>query len=94
MDVLTYQSLETHEKACEFQLTHCKNEGCERRMTKKDLKEHIDICEYFLSNCAWCYNSYTRADLSTHETLCDYRKINCSNVGCDLEIIQKDLEVF
>ena len=93
MDVLTYQGLEGHEKGCEYQLTHCKNEGCEKRMTKKELKDHIDVCEYFLSNCSWCFNSYIRADLSTHETLCDYRKINCSNVGCDQEIIQKDLEV-
>ena len=57
INISSYKQLDKlllHEKICEFTNEKCPNEGCNKLITKNEIKDHAEQCEYKIKYCEHC----------------------------------------
>ncbi|KAL5022476.1 hypothetical protein ScPMuIL_001631 [Solemya velum] len=72
-----------HEKKCDFRLVPCnkRESGCLKIISKKDLKKHLQSCEYESVTCEECNTCLIRRDFELHT--CCKSDIICSKCGAE-----------
>ncbi len=89
-EILPYDSVDEHERLCGFELTGCTVPGCDARMLRKELAEHMAVCKFLIVDCRYCAKKFSLAELAVHEETCDDRPIKCPSDGCCFASPKKD----
>ncbi|KAL4438604.1 hypothetical protein ABPG74_015502 [Tetrahymena malaccensis] len=94
LETMLYEQYQKHlEKECMFVDVNCPDEGCQIIILKKDLEEHLKVCEYFLVKCEYCENDYYRKDKKDHEEyVCQNYPVKCDNEQCQEIVKRVDLK--
>ena len=66
--ILGYDQLEKHEKACNYKETPCK--GCGKLIFIDKLMKHEDSCELVKMACDSCVDVFSRVDIKNHRGDC------------------------
>ena len=56
------QFLYQHYPECEYELVECLHNDCSKIVLKKDLKDHMDACDYKEIECEFCHKNYLQKD--------------------------------
>jgi hypothetical protein len=68
LEVIRLESIEAHEKTCDFSLTSCLND-CGFKDIRRNIKNHEDICDYRQVKCVDCSSKYILAKANEHSCL-------------------------
>lgn len=69
--ILNYSDVKLHDKNCEFQEIICPNNGCNQKLIKKNLENHVlNECQYALVKCQFCDYQFNKNDIINHEKSC------------------------
>ena len=70
-ETILYSDVKRHDNICEFQTIICPNIGCEKRLLKKDLENHVkNECEFALVKCKYCDYKFDKKKIKNHEDNC------------------------
>ena len=69
--ILNYNDVKRHDKICDFQEMICPNKGCDKKLIKKNLENHVlNECQFSLVKCPYCDYQFNRNDISKHQKSC------------------------
>ena len=69
--IILYSDVKRHDSICEYQKIICPNNGCNKRLLKKDLENHVkNECEYTLIKCQYCDYKFNKQSIKSHESTC------------------------
>ena len=69
--ILNYTDVKRHDKICDFQEIICPNNGCNQKLVKKNLENHVlDECQYSLVKCHYCEYQFNKNEITQHENTC------------------------
>ena len=81
-EVLELGTLQTHVQDCDFMPVPCSNEGCDRIVSKRDVKQHeSELCQFKTTTCGDCGEKMPHHKYGAHS--CVLRR--------DVDEIKKDL---
>lgn len=81
--------VEKHQTSCHFKVVSCPNSGCEERLTKQDLEEHISLeCSWRTISCKYCGVSIIYNQEQKHLEACKQFPVQCTN-KCGLWIVAR-----
>ena len=70
-EIILYPDVKRHDKICEFQEIICPNNGCNKKLIKKNLENHvINECLFSIVKCKFCGYSFNKNDIANHENSC------------------------
>ena len=68
---LNYTDIKHHDKNCDFKEMICPNQGCDKKLIKKNLENHvINECQYTLVKCPYCDFQFNKNEITKHEKSC------------------------
>ena len=68
---LNYSDVKLHDKNCDFQEIICPNNGCNQKVIKKNLENHVlNECQFALVKCHFCDYQFSKNEISNHEKSC------------------------
>ena len=69
--ILNYNDVKNHDKNCDFQEMICPNKGCDKKLIKKNLENHvINECQFTLIKCPYCDFQFNKNEITKHEKSC------------------------
>ena len=69
--ILNYNDIKNHDKNCDFQEMICPNKGCDKKLIKKNLENHvINECQFTLIKCPYCDFQFNKNEITKHEKSC------------------------
>ena len=81
-EIILYSDVKRHDNICEFQNIICPNNGCNKRLLKKDLEEHVKKeCEFTLIKCQYCDYKFDKKNIKSHESTCCLVNKSLKNEG-------------
>jgi hypothetical protein len=72
-----YDELSTHLKQCEFEMGVCTNDGCEEKIKRCDLDQHLQACIHRTTNCVHCMVTAKASRMADHLNQCPKLEIMC-----------------
>ena len=81
----TFGTVEDHLAACKITLEPCPNDGCEDRIKRMDLHNHVkNECPNREHECEWCKEKGTFQQITQfHDQNCRKFIVECPNAECD-----------
>ena len=71
-EILNYKDVKRHDKICDFQEIICPNNGCNKKLIKKNLENHIlNECQFILVKCPYCEFQFNKNEISKHKKSCE-----------------------
>ena len=84
-------NLKQHLKTnCFFEEIDCTNTECRVKIPRKELKSHLENCEFKKIDCKFCKNLIIIKELQNHEKFCPKILIKCKK--CNLKIRRDDVD--
>jgi hypothetical protein len=75
---------------CEFVEVKCSHEGCSHALPRRDLDQHIKVCDCRKISCQHCGEGVIFVDMDEHVSACDSVPVPCLN-GCNDIIFRGNL---
>ena len=70
-EIILYSDVKRHDSICEYKNIICPNNGCNKRLLKKDLEYHVKKeCEFTLIKCQYCDYKFDKKIIKSHENTC------------------------
>ena len=89
-EVLELGALQTHVQDCDFMPVSCSNEGCDKIVSKRDVKHHEnELCQFKTTTCDDCGEKMPHHKYGTHG--CVLRR-DVDDIKKDLVGMKKDLD--
>ena len=78
------------ENECMYELVSCpnSNKGCEAKLQRDAIEEHMLTCPAI---CSHCIQSFEVGSMQHHIASCDMVEVVCSNKKCDQKCLRKHL---
>ena len=71
-EILNYKDIKRHDKICDFQEIICPNNGCNKKLIRKNLENHIlNECQFILVKCPYCEFQFNKNEISKHKKSCE-----------------------
>ena len=71
-EVLELGTLQTHVQDCDFMPVSCSNEGCDKIVSKRDVKHHEnELCQFKTTTCDDCGEKMPHHKFGAHGVYCD-----------------------
>jgi hypothetical protein len=78
---------ENHILECKFEMIFCRNKECGMKIMRKDLTNHLSLCQFTIVSCNFCKMEFMRSQIKQHlGESCIFRELPCTQ-GCGLKII-------
>ena len=72
-----YGELSTHLRHCEFEMVPCTNDGCEKRIERRALDQHGQVCTHRVALCEHCNLEVKTARMKNHCSRCPKVQVSC-----------------
>ena len=70
-EIILYSNVKRHDNVCEYQKIICPNNGCNKKLLKKELEDHIKKeCQFNLIKCQYCDYKFDKNKIKSHESTC------------------------
>ena len=94
--VLELATLQTHVQDCDFMPVSCSNEGCDKMVSKRDVKQHEnELCQFKTTTCDDCSEKMPNHKYGAHGCVLrrdvDEMKKDLADVKKDMSETKKDL---
>jgi hypothetical protein len=74
------RNLTQHRETCPFKQVQCPNAKCTEMIQRKEIEEHVKVCEFKMMVCEECRIHLVRRELAKHEKYdCPETLIPCPN---------------
>ena len=87
------KSVDDHLKFCNYQVVHCPNDGCNSKLERHNLLNHLKIyCVYRNVRCKYCLENIKLLDYEAHKkSECPELLVKCPHQGCNLVVKRRQL---
>ncbi|XP_031572712.1 TNF receptor-associated factor 3-like isoform X1 [Actinia tenebrosa] len=86
------RDLEKHEEKCEYSLEECSNPGCNEKIERRHLDDHVKkTCDFRLITCENCGANVIHSNEKLHNEKCPKVEVQCTS-GCGAMIARGELE--
>lgn len=84
--------INVHPHECNFEIIPCPNQGCDVKIERGQLGEHLKKCDYRDVHCIFCKQFYIFKEEKRHMEVCGEVFEKCPIVGCEEKVKRKDLK--
>ena len=72
-----YDQLAAHINQCDYEMVRCINDGCEDKVERCKLMEHLQVCIHRMANCGHCNVVVKAAAMLNHLRQCPKVDVSC-----------------